>query len=224
MLSAARRIWPVPDTTASQPVPRGRHAPPLQVRLDRQRDRLFAAAAVVFAKVGYADASAEAISREAGMSKATFYEHFANKEDCIVALFDESARGIARDMREIAARDYRDQAERLHAGVTAFVGALTRRPALAQTVLVETVGAGPRTMERRDAVLQSYADWLYADAAANADRYRSGTYVSPDDAFAVIGAIFELVSRQLRTGRPADPSELIPVIERSITGALQPPA
>src|SRR5512141_1874511 len=57
-----------------QTVPRGRHAPPLEVRLSVQRRRLFEAAADVFARVGYADASAEAISREAGMSKATFYE------------------------------------------------------------------------------------------------------------------------------------------------------
>ena len=44
-------------------VPRGRHAPPLEVRLSVQRRRLFEAAADVFARVGYADASAEAISR-----------------------------------------------------------------------------------------------------------------------------------------------------------------
>ena len=80
------------------PVPRGRHAPPLEVRLERQRERLFAAAAAVFARVGYADASAEAISREAGMSKATFYEHFANKEECILALFDDAAAQVTRAM------------------------------------------------------------------------------------------------------------------------------
>ena len=61
----------MPDTSASPRVPRGRHAPPLEVRLRRQRGRLFEAAAIVFARSGYADASAEAISREAGMSKAT---------------------------------------------------------------------------------------------------------------------------------------------------------
>src|SRR4051794_41693327 len=70
------------------PAPRGRHAPPLAVRQDRQRRRLYAAAAAVFARSGFADATAEAIAREAGMSKATFYEHFDNKEDCIVGLFD----------------------------------------------------------------------------------------------------------------------------------------
>ena len=41
-------------------VPRGRHAPPLAVRLDVQRRRLFVAAAAVFARSGYAEASAEA--------------------------------------------------------------------------------------------------------------------------------------------------------------------
>src|SRR5215213_11981054 len=74
--------------------PRGRHAPPLEVRQDRQRRRLYAAAGAVFARVGYADATAEAIAREAGMSKATFYEHFDNKEDCICALFDTAAETL----------------------------------------------------------------------------------------------------------------------------------
>ena len=79
-------------------VPRGRHAPPLAVRLDVQRRRLFAAAAAVFARSGYADASAEGISREAGMSKATFYEHFANKEECLLAMFDTGVEEVMGEM------------------------------------------------------------------------------------------------------------------------------
>src|ERR671922_3114980 len=79
--------------------PRGRHAPPLEVRQDRQRRRLYAAAGAVFASVGYADASAEAIAREAGMSKATFYEHFDNKEDCIIALHDDATAAVLEAMR-----------------------------------------------------------------------------------------------------------------------------
>src|SRR6478735_6633937 len=86
------------DQIDPQTVPRGRHAPPLEVRLTVQRRRLFEAAATVFARVGYAEGSAEAIAREAGMSKATFYEHFANKEECILALFDEAAAQVTRAM------------------------------------------------------------------------------------------------------------------------------
>src|SRR6185295_6582098 len=94
-------------STVPTVVPRGRHAPPLEVRLTVQRRRLSEAAAKVFAQRGFADATAEAISREAGMSKATFYEHFANKEEVILALFDSAADAVLQRMAE-AARDAPD--------------------------------------------------------------------------------------------------------------------
>lgn len=40
---------------ARQTAPRGRHAPPLEVRRDLQRRRLFSAASAVFARVGYGE-------------------------------------------------------------------------------------------------------------------------------------------------------------------------
>src|SRR5215217_8434766 len=106
------------DRTPTRPtVPRGRHAPPLEVRLAQQRERLFEAAASVFATTGYADASAESISRAAGMSKATFYEHFANKEECILALFDDGARTVLGAMAEATASAGDDPRERMRAGI-----------------------------------------------------------------------------------------------------------
>ena len=47
---------------------------------------------------------------------------------------------------------------------------------------------------------------------------------SPHDAFAIVGAVVELASRQIRTGEPGDIRELEPVVERLILGLLQPPA
>src|SRR5215204_7613696 len=105
--------------------PRGRHAPPLEVRQDRQRRRLYAAAGAIFARAGYADATAEAIAREAGMSKATFYEHFDNKEDCIVSLFDTAIDVILGAMRAAGERSMdADPAERVRVSAQAFLGAL----------------------------------------------------------------------------------------------------
>src|SRR3712207_4977385 len=137
------------------PAPRGRHAPPLEVRQDRQRRRLYAAAAGVFARVGYADASAEAIAREAGMSKATFYEHFDNKEDCIVALFDAAAEQLRTGLR-LAEEDRREPRTRVRSAVSTFLDSLAANPAEAQTLLVEIIGAGPRAIERRDRVLADF--------------------------------------------------------------------
>jgi AcrR family transcriptional regulator len=121
-------------------VPRGRHAPPLDVRLGVQRERLFEAAAAVFARVGYAEASAEAISREAGMSKATFYEHFANKEECILALFDAAAAQVNRAMAAAGSgRAYDSYDEHVAAGVRAFLDTLAVHRNSAQTLLVEII-------------------------------------------------------------------------------------
>jgi AcrR family transcriptional regulator len=204
-----------------QIVPRGRHAPPLEVRVSVQRRRLFQAAATVFARVGYAEASAEAISREAGMSKATFYEHFANKEECILALFDEATTEVMRGMAGAATDHLDSYEERVRANVGSFLEILARYPESAQTLLVEIIGAGPRAAERRDAVLDLFAEGLLRDNARMADRVGAPRFASKDDAFAIIGAIVELVSRQLRIRVPVDIRELEPVIERLIFGLLR---
>src|SRR5215216_4394387 len=121
-------------------VPRGRHAPPLEVRLTVQRRRLFEAAATVFARVGYAEASAEAIAREAGMSKATFYEHFANKEECILALFDDAAAQVNRAMAAAGQeRAHASYDEHVAAGVRAFLDTLAAHRDSAQTLLVQII-------------------------------------------------------------------------------------
>jgi AcrR family transcriptional regulator len=205
-------------------VPRGRHAPPLEVRLSVQRRRLFEAAAAVFARVGYAEAGAEAISREAGMSKATFYEHFANKEECILALFDEAATEVMRGMAGAAADDGGSYEDRIRANVASFLEILTQYPDSAQTVLVEIIGAGPRAAERRDAILDLFAEGLLRDNTRMAERIGAPRFASKEDAFAIIGAVVELVSRQLRTGVPADVRQLEPVIERLIFGLLRLPS
>ncbi len=201
-------------------VPRGRHAPPLEVRLSVQRTRLFSAAAAVFARIGYAEASAEAISREAGMSKATFYEHFDNKEECILALFDRAATQVMGSMAEAAIGAGNDPVARVRAGITAFLEQVATHPDHAQTLLVEIIGAGPRCSERRDRVLQTFADVIYAENAAAAKKGKVPQFASKHDAFAVVGAAVELASRQLRLGVPADMRELEPVIERLLLGLL----
>jgi AcrR family transcriptional regulator len=204
-------------------VPRGRNAPPLEVRLSVQRRRLFEAAATEFARSGYAEASAEAISRAAGMSKATFYEHFANKEECILALFDMAATEVLRAMAEGAAAGGKDPVERLRGGLRAFLTILAEHPNESQTLLVEIIGAGPRAAQRRDEVFARFAEAIEAENAAAAQAGTLAELASPDDAFAVVGAVAELASRQVRLGMPADVRELEPVIERLMLGVMAPP-
>jgi len=206
-------------------VPRGRHAPPLEERLSVQRRRLFQAAASVFASVGYADASAEAIARAAGMSKATFYEHFANKEECILALFDRAATLVLGAMADAARDAGNDPRERLRAGIRAFLDMLAEHPAAAQTLLVEVIAAGERGAERRDRVMAAFAAVIDAENAEAAARSGGlARLASPEDAFAIVGAVVELASRQLRLGEPEDIRDLEPVVERLMVSLMTPAA
>src|SRR5688500_16346568 len=202
-------------------VPRGRHAPPLEVRQSVQRRRLFRAAAAVFARAGYAEATAEAIAREAGMSKATFYEHFDNKEDCIAALFDSAADNLLAALAEGrkpvgTSGDYRD---RIRSQVQAYLAVLRAFPNESRTLLVEIVGAGPRAQERRDRMLAAIADFFVEVNASEAAAGRVNRFASPLDAYAIVGAAVELSSRALRAGDP-DLDELEPVFERLVSGII----
>jgi AcrR family transcriptional regulator len=209
--------------SSGSPAARGRHAPPPEVRLPIQRERLLDAAAAEFAQRGYAGASSESISRRAGMSKATFYEHFANKEECVIALCDVATERVAMAMAAAArAAGTSDASERMKAATRAFLASIAEHPDHAQTLLVEIIGAGPGAAQRRDQIMQLFADVLDAENAAACQRGLIGRFSSPYDAYAIIGAITELVSRQVRLGEPADVFELAPVIDRLIGGVLTP--
>jgi AcrR family transcriptional regulator len=206
-------------------VARGRHAPPPEIRRPLQRERLLRAAATEFAKRGYRGTSSDTISRRAQMSKATFYEHFANKEECMLALYDESVAVVQRGMAQAAGgAPRRDAQARMRAGTRAFLTALADHPEHAQTLLVEIIGAGPRATARRDQILAGFAAVLDAENAAAAQRGLSARFASPHDVFAVVGAIVELVARQVRLGTPADVLDLAPTIDRLIVGLLTPRA
>lgn len=206
---------------ADPPAARGRHAPPPEVRLPLQRARLLRAAAAEFAEYGFGNTGSESISRRAGMSKATFYEHFANKEACILALFDQAFEVLAEAMAEAARQaGSGNPQERMRAGTRAFLAAVADHPDYVRTLLVEIIGAGPEAARRRDQLLESFAEILDRENAVAAERGLAARFASPLDALAVVGAIAELVSRQVRLGDPAHALDLAPVIDRMIDGLL----
>jgi hypothetical protein len=69
-------------------------------------------------------------------------------------------------------------------------------------------------------MIQVFADVLDAENARNAARGLIPRFASPYDSFAIIGAMTELVSRQVRLGEPADVMELAPVLDRLMEGVL----
>jgi hypothetical protein len=87
-------------------------------------------------------------------------------------------------------------------------------------LVVETVGTGPWATEPRDTALARVARFIDEANQLDAAGGLVGRLASPHDAFAIVGAIVELASRQIRTKDPAEIGELEPVLERLILGLV----
>lgn len=66
-------------------LPRGRHGLPRELVERSQRERLMAAVVRVSAAKGYEATSVADILEEAGVGRESFYELFADKQDCMIA-------------------------------------------------------------------------------------------------------------------------------------------
>src|SRR6187551_64047 len=68
-------------------LPPGRHGIPADEVAANQRWRLLGAAAEVLAEQGHVNTTSTQVSKHAGVSPATFYQHFDNISDCLVAAY-----------------------------------------------------------------------------------------------------------------------------------------
>ena len=142
-------------------LPRGPHTLSRDEVAHSQRARMLAAVAEVVAERGYAAATIAEISRRAGVSPKTFYEHFQDKLDCYLAAYDEFAAvllariGAALDA-DAPWDDFVD------AAMTAYLGTLEREPEVARAFLVEIDAAGPIARTRRRTAYAQFAALLQA--------------------------------------------------------------
>jgi AcrR family transcriptional regulator len=126
--------------------------PPRGALAATQRERILAAAERAVAEKGCAGATIEGIVKLAGVSTVTFYEHFADKEECLVAAFDRAAEETRALLREAAPAElaWPDQ---VREGLRALLAAIDADPARARLGLVEAQMGGPALVARYDAAL-----------------------------------------------------------------------
>src|ERR1700755_2089394 len=94
------------------------------------------------ARYGYRDASVARVVEAAGVSRATFYEHFADKEDCFLAAFEQAAERIEVALPHIEAED--SPASRASDLLADLLANIIRAPAAAKILLLEARAGGPR--------------------------------------------------------------------------------
>jgi AcrR family transcriptional regulator len=200
-------------------LPRGHHRLARDVVLLSQRSRLLEAIVAAVAEKGWPATTVADVTARAGVSRATFYEQFSDREDCFLAAYEAGAR-VHFDHVVAAGRGPGDALERLRAAVHAYLEVLAAEPAWARTFILEIVAAGPRALASRLAVHRRYAgvlrDWHeYV-------RAQDGRVAAlPEEFFvAAVGAINELVTDRVRRDETHRLAELGPVLTRVLTSLL----
>ncbi len=160
-----------------------------------QRGRMLAAAVDAVEEVGYARMTVAQVIGRAKVSRKTFYDVFANREDCFLAAFEEAIVDCGALVREAYGRE-REWRDGIRAGLARLLMFFDQQPGLAKVCVVEALGAGPRVLERRAEVLEQLAEVI--------DQGRSLT--SPEEqppqvtAEGVVGAVFAVLHARLLDG------------------------
>ena len=156
-----------------------------------RRAAILDAALGVFAERGYHAASIDEIAREAGVSKALIYEHFASKQALWASLLDAQVAEIFRRLAAGAATAEPGEV-RLRAGVDAFL------------TFVE---------ERRGAWRMLFREAADPEVMAFLDRVRS-------QVAGVVAALIAAEPAAAREGE-ADPQQAIEMLAEQLVGAVQ---
>lgn len=117
-------------------------------KTQEQHQRLIAAIKRIVARDGYADAKIAAIIADAGVSRATYYEHFVDKEDGFLAAVEDIRAQLHSDIQHAISETPAAQAA--HATVNVLVEHARTEPEASQILLSESTAAGDRARDARD--------------------------------------------------------------------------
>lgn len=119
-----------------------------------QRRRIFDGLAAALAYHGYEDTKITDIVEFAGVSRATFYEHFQGKEPCFAAAYEDGVERLSEAV-EVAVEGERGREDRIAAGLRAGLEFLAANSPLAHLLLVESLAAArPARLEHERTLVQ----------------------------------------------------------------------
>jgi AcrR family transcriptional regulator len=195
-------------------------------RQKEQRARLLDSAGHVFAEMGWADATVEAIVTRAGMSRRTFYEHFDDLRACLEAFHSRATRRAFRAVEMAVQNADSKQGERLRMGITGFLGGIGMFPHVARVIFRVVRSAGPEFEKAHEEMMARFAKLVHDGLQAG---YELGRLERPPDelrVFALVAAMEAVAMRYVLRGEEAKAMEAAPVLIDMVqrTFGARPPA
>jgi AcrR family transcriptional regulator len=188
-------------------LPPGRHGLPREFVTHNQRERLIAGLAEAIAENGYAGTTIAHITSHAAVSRRTFYEHFASKDECFVSAYEV----VMAELRERVGEAFEGEDDWPHAvraGIATMLSFLVAEPNLARLCMVEALVAGPVVVERYDSAIQSFVPYFQTGREGRSPQVLAR--LSPTTEEALIGGMMSLISRRIIAGKTAELETLLP--------------
>lgn len=183
---------PPPELALSR-LPAGRHGLPRSFVASNQRRRIVAGMLQVLLRHGYPATTIGHLTREAGVSRATFYKQFEDKEECFLATYDIAAAWLCEQVERSVAM-HRQWPDRVGVGVAAALRLLAANPGIANLIAIEALQAGQAARRRRQACLGRLAVILR-------DGRPSRAKLPPELDEMLLGGVFSHVALYVETGR-----------------------
>jgi AcrR family transcriptional regulator len=157
-----------------------------------QRARLLAAMTEVVRERGTGNVAVAHVVERAGVSRRTFYEIFEDREDCLLAAFEE---GIARASRYVLDAYDPDGrwAERIRTALTALLDFLEVERDVGWLLVVGSLGAGTVALERRRRLLAQIITVIDEGRGES----KTGLEPPPLTAEGAVGAVFSVIHSRL---------------------------
>ena len=208
-------------------LPRGPHGLSRDEVSRSQRARLLAGMTSAVAEKGYANTVVADVVAQSGVSRATFYQLFRDKEDCFLAAFEAAAAMVAQvldaGLHNIRRDPGRTPIERLDHVLGLYLTVLERAPDMARVFLVEVYAAGPPAIRRRRDSLDQFVDIV----AATHEGEPGVLGTRPEQRFAaelIVGAVSSMVTNLVGVGEITHLPDLqtpLMTLAREVLGASQ---
>ncbi len=153
----------------------------------------------VAAEEGAQNATVARVVARSGVSRRTFYDLFEDREDCFLAAFEDALGRVAE--RAIPAyAGGRPWQGRVRAALLAILAFLEEEPDLGRLLVVESLTAGPRAVQRRAELVEILVNVVREGEDDTKGKGRPGFGQPALSAEGVVGAVLSVIHARLQRG------------------------
>jgi AcrR family transcriptional regulator len=169
------------------------------------RERILEAILLASGELGYEQVAVRHVIDRAQTSRATFYKHFEDREDCFAQAYGDACEWLYRRMIG-AAKHEASWREGLRAALAELLEFCANQPAIAKALLVEVHAAGERPLAMRREMMERLSRAL--DSARREIPTRQAP--PPVTSDFIVGAIDTLLSAKLLDGDGERAPDMLP--------------